>query len=661
MRKNFLLASFLVFGVNMAFAEENPVLTLEQTIVSTESFGTSARKTARNVRVMTEKEIKEKGASTIEEALKGIPGVIVRRIDGSAPIIDLRGTGMASSISSTLLLLNGVPLNGLIVFDINSIPINEVERIEIIQGGGALMYGDGAVGGMVNIITKSPKNKKYFGSVNLELGSWKTKRANINYGMKVGEKLSVNASYSGYSSMDYRDRYHGMDWTGQYLDYRNRADKKYSVWFSGKYDLQDGNIELRYNHTENRDIFAGSLDKKQFQDNPKQTGGFGREVKNISDVWNVSYQKALKENLEFSLIGGHHQDKSILLNQISSEYFIKPQLKYRYGKNSYLIFGGDYKNGKRVFKSPLITNHEKAPDDKRKAMAFYFMNKFSNGKWEFSQGYRRERVEYDYTSKAYRNLYYLSEANPVSSHSSNNNSFELGVNYLYTDTGNMYFNYTRAVRTPTIEDAKIWYGEVKSKKSDIFEIGMREYFKNTLVSSSIFYMNAKNEVYYDTRDMLRIKSRNFDGTVRRVGAQLALSHYLGKFILKENISYVNPKIVSGPYKGKTFVTVPNWILNLGAAYRFSEQFLINADLYYQSKMYAEDDFENILGKDNSYVTLNMNASYKFDNGIEIYGGIKNLLNERYADTIAINPYPSPKIAYYPGDGRNFYMGFRYQF
>ena len=664
MKKNFLLATLLLLGGNIIFAEENPVLTLEQTIVSTESFETSAHKTSRNVRVITEKEIKEKGALTLEESLKGIPGVIVRRIDGSPPIIDLRGTGMASSISSTIILLNGVPLNGLIVFDINSIPLNEVEKIEIIQGGGALMYGDGAVGGMVNIITKSPKNKKYFGNVNIELGSWKTRRASINYGMKIGKKFSINTSYSGYSSMDYRDRYYGMDWTGQYLDYRNKADKKYSVWVSGKYALQDGNIEVRYNHTKNRDIFAGSLDKKQFEDNPKQTGGFGREVEDIADIWNISYNKKINDNLDFLLIGGHHQDKSILLNQTSSEYFVKPQLKYYYGKNNYIIFGGDYKNGKRVFKSPLITNNEKVPDDKRKAMALYFMNKFSLGKWEFTQGYRRERVNYDYTSKAYRGLYYLAEATPVSTHSSNNDSFELGVNYLYSDTGNMYFNYTRAVRTPTIEDAKIWYGDVGSKKSDTFEIGMRDYFMNTLISSSIFYIDAKNEIYYDTKDLLRIKSRNFDGKVRRMGGQLSLTHYLGKLVLRENISYIKPKITSGQYKGKTFVTVPKWILNAGAAYHFSDQFLLNTDLYYQSKMYAEDDFDNVLGKDDSYVTVNMNLSYKFDNGIELYGGIKNIFNERYADTIAVarSPFGSDvKMSYYPGNGRSVYMGFRYQF
>ena len=85
MKRSFLLAILLLLEGNIIFAEENPVLTLEQTIVSTESFETSAHKTSRNVRVITEKEIKEKGALTLEESLKGIPGVIVRRIDGSPP------------------------------------------------------------------------------------------------------------------------------------------------------------------------------------------------------------------------------------------------------------------------------------------------------------------------------------------------------------------------------------------------------------------------------------------------------------------------------------------------------------------------------------------------------------------------------------------------
>ena len=64
------------------------------------------------------------------------------------------------------------------------------------------MYGDGAVGGVINIITKAPENKENYGSVGLEVGSWETTRANLTYGTKIGEKLLVNTSYSGYSSME---------------------------------------------------------------------------------------------------------------------------------------------------------------------------------------------------------------------------------------------------------------------------------------------------------------------------------------------------------------------------------------------------------------------------------------------------------------------------
>ena len=120
--------------VQSIFGEEKTII-LEQTVVSAESFGTSSRKMAKNIRIITKKEIEETGALTVEDSLKGVPGVIIRKLDGAPPIIDLRGSGMASSLTSTLLLLNGVPLSGIRSFDINSIPVNEIEKIEIIVRG----------------------------------------------------------------------------------------------------------------------------------------------------------------------------------------------------------------------------------------------------------------------------------------------------------------------------------------------------------------------------------------------------------------------------------------------------------------------------------------------------------------------------------------------
>ena len=655
MKKYLMLAAILAVGTT-AMAEENLASQkLKETVITTtESFGTSAHETAKNVYVVTAEEIKEKGATTVTDAVKGVPGVIVQKLDGANAVIDLRGQGAtgAERGQNTMILLDGIPLNGLVKVNINSIPVSEIEKIEIIQGGGAVMYGDGAVGGVVNIITKAPENKANYGSVGLEAGSWETTRANLTYGTKIGEKLLVNASYSGYSSMEWRDRN---------PEYKNDEDVNESIWLRGKYLLKDGNIELRYNHNKLKDYFTGGLLEEQYKENPQQRGTWGGVNHTVTDIWNLSYNKKLTDKLDFLIYGGYSEEENKNQNTLTKEYFIKPQVKYSYGDNSYIVVGGDYRDGNREFKDLKDINNNSAPDDERESYAGYIMNKTTFGNLEFTQGYRRERVEYKYSSKKYEFVggkYEITEIKPMDADYSNNDSYEFGVNYLYSDTGNIYFNYTRAMRTPTISDAGYWHGDVKTQKNDIYEIGVRDYYKNTAIATSVFYIESENEIYYDK--FHKYGNTNFDGEVRRIGAQLALAHYFDKLTLRENISYIKPEVTSGIYDGKTFAGVPEWTLNLGATYRFNEKLYVNTDIYYQADAYAEDDFDNYFGKENDYVTVDANISYTLDNGLELYGGIRNLFDEEYSYTTILST-DRKNMSYQPADGRSYYAGFRYNF
>ena len=655
MKKYLILAAILAVGTT-AMAEENLASQkLKETVITTtESFGTSAHETAKNVYVVTAEEIKEKGATTVTDAVKGVPGVIVQKLDGANAVIDLRGQGAtgAERGQNTMILLDGIPLNGLVKVNINSIPVSEIEKIEIIQGGGAVMYGDGAVGGVVNIITKAPENKANYGSVGLEAGSWETTRANLTYGTKIGEKLLVNASYSGYSSMEWRDRN---------PEYKNDEDVNESIWLRGKYLLKDGNIELRYNHNKLKDYFTGGLLEEQYKENPQQRGTWGGVNHTVTDIWNLSYNKKLTDKLDFLIYGGYSEEENKNQNTLTKEYFIKPQVKYSYGDNSYIVVGGDYRDGNREFKDLKDINNNSAPDDERESYAGYIMNKTTFGNLEFTQGYRRERVEYKYSSKKYEFVggkYEITEIKPMDADYSNNDSYEFGVNYLYSDTGNIYFNYTRAMRTPTISDAGYWHGDVKTQKNDIYEIGVRDYYKNTAIATSVFYIESENEIYYDK--FHKYGNTNFDGEVRRIGAQLALAHYFDKLTLRENISYIKPEVTSGIYDGKTFAGVPEWTLNLGATYRFNEKLYVNTDIYYQADAYAEDDFDNYFGKENDYVTVDANISYTLDNGLELYGGIRNLFDEEYSYTTILST-DRKNMSYQPADGRSYYAGFRYNF
>ena len=656
MKKKFLLMALCVLGGMNVFAED-PVLELRKTVVTSDSFGTPIRETAKNITVINAKEIKERGAKTVDEALKGVPGVIIRKMDGASPMIDLRSSG-ATAQFNTVILLDNVPVSGLSGFNLNTIPIGEVERIEVLQGAGAVMYGDGAIGGVINIITKAPKDKNIYGGASLEVGSWRTIRENVWLGGKLGDRFLLNASISGYESKDYRDRD---------PKYKNKKDGRNSTWLRAKYLLDNGSIALNYSHSEDKDYYTGYLEKKQFDDNPKQIGNWAGYTYGINDILNLKYEQKINDEFDISLIGGYYQNKDKFQDNITKEYFIRPEVKYTYAKDSYLTLGFDYRDGNREFKKDVLISgvSQKAPDDERKSYAAYIMNKSTFGDWQFTQGYRREKVKYKYSTKIYDPMtWQVKEIKPQSADYSNNDSFELGVNYLYSDTGNIFFNYTRALRTPTIQDAGAWYGPVKTQKNDIFEFGLRDVYKNTFLSSSIFYINSKNEIYYDKTNPFSSNNKNFDGKVRRIGAQLSLAHYFEKLTLRERISYTVPKVKSGVYKGNEFAGVPRWTLNAGATYNIMKGLSANADVYYQSKYYAEDDFDNYFTKGNDYITVDASLVYIFDNGVELYGGVSNLFDKKYSNAVTSTRSSwgaGPRKVYYPADGRNVYVGIKYTF
>lgn len=657
MNRKFMLAAIVILGSMNTFAEDSPVLQLKQTVVTSDNFGTSAHQTAKNITVIGSKEIKERGAKTVDEALKGVPGVVVRKMDGASPMIDLRGSG-ATAQFNTVILLDGVPVSGLAGFDLNTIPVEEIEKIEILQGAGSVMYGDGAIGGVINIITKAPENKNVYGGAGFEVGSWHTGRANAYIGAKVGDRFLLNTSYSGYISKDYRDRD---------PKYENKKDKRDSFWLKGKYLLDNGSIAVNYNHSEDKDYYTGSLEKKQFDENRRKAGAWGGYTYGINDIVNAKYTQKINNQFDLFLSAGYYQNKDKFQNNITKEYFVRPEVKYTYAKDSYATVGFDFRDGNREFKEDVLINgvNQKAPDDKRKSYAGYIMNKITFGNWQFTQGYRREKVEYKYSSKVYDPMtWQLKELKPKSADYANNDSFEFGINYMYSDTGNAYFNYTRALRTPTIQDAGAWYGPVKTQKNDIFELGLRDAYKNTSIASSVFYINSKNEIYYDKTNPFSSNNQNFDGKVRRIGAQLSLAHYFDKLTLRERVSYIVPKVTSGIYDGKEFAGVPRWTVNLGATYRITNGLTANLDTYYQSKAYAEDDFDNHFAKGNDYVTLDANISYAFENGIELYTGISNMFDKKYANTTTSTRSTfglGPRKVYYPADGRSVYAGIKYTF
>ena len=146
-----LLKSGIIFAENIASSK------LDETVVSVEKFETNLLQVSKNITIITEEEIKKSGAQEVEEVLRIVPGVFLNGANGkdfSSDII-LRGQVPGKSGQNILVLVDGSSINSSTDtgnFDLNLIPIETIERIEVVPNGGTVLYGEGAVGGVINII-----------------------------------------------------------------------------------------------------------------------------------------------------------------------------------------------------------------------------------------------------------------------------------------------------------------------------------------------------------------------------------------------------------------------------------------------------------------------------------------------------------------------------
>ena len=138
------------------------VETLDTIVVSATRAPDRSIGTAANIQVIDRREITASGAANVTELLRGRAGVHVRDLfgDGSNATVDMRGFG-ATAASNVLVLVDGRRLNpssdvGTLFF--NSVPLQEVERIEIVQGSAGVLFGNQAIGGVINVITRRPES-----------------------------------------------------------------------------------------------------------------------------------------------------------------------------------------------------------------------------------------------------------------------------------------------------------------------------------------------------------------------------------------------------------------------------------------------------------------------------------------------------------------------
>lgn len=205
-----LTRSFLCTAVVAAtFLNSIPVVASElpTVVVSAARTEQSSLTTPTSISVISREEIIDSGASTVSEVLRGRGGVQLSDLfgDGSNVSIGMRGFGENSN-SNTLVMVDGRRLNYSDTRspDLAYVSLHDVERIEIVKGSAGVLFGDQAVGGVINIITRQADQAS--SRVELQAGSYDRKGAAVHHSNRLDNGINYRVSASGYDTDNYRDR-----------------------------------------------------------------------------------------------------------------------------------------------------------------------------------------------------------------------------------------------------------------------------------------------------------------------------------------------------------------------------------------------------------------------------------------------------------------------
>ena len=207
-----LVILFLFFGV--ASADENetaesgteaPAVALEDVVVTGEGLSDQPLMEApASVTVITAEEIEANTARTVDDLLKTTAGVDVYKPWGLfGPSSHVRLRGFANP-RATIFLRDGVPINRMVCGGAihNEIPMDIVERVEVVRGANASLYGAGAMGGVINIVTKKPEDKAQ-AAVDASYGTHNTWTANAMVNGAVTEKINLQVNYNHFDTEGY--------------------------------------------------------------------------------------------------------------------------------------------------------------------------------------------------------------------------------------------------------------------------------------------------------------------------------------------------------------------------------------------------------------------------------------------------------------------------
>jgi iron complex outermembrane receptor protein len=602
--------------VSIAFAQDDAV------VVTATRFPDAKRELPVGVTVIDAAQIRSSASSNLGDILAQFGLLHIRDLSGSQnPQVDLRGFG-ATGDQNTLVLLDGIRIseNEIVPAQLSAIPIDSIERIEIVRGGGAVQYGGGATGGTINIITRRGRPGESRAHVLARAGGYGTAEGRAEFN-RYGEHFGGGLVGSYEDTEGYRKNSH----------YRQGN-------LAGRLDASLGTAKLyaKLALDDQQQRLPGALSEAQIAADRRQSthpGDFseregvhlafgGTQQLGRHEVSaDVGYRT--KDTRFVQIFGGvpFSGDTDV------DEWSFSPRAKLAFdalGRSHELIVGADLQGWQFDSRSDFLVAPVSA--EQSNAALYGQLSAWLADRMRLVLGARRQHVGERFTV-AQRD----SEGRSLE-------AYEAALRHGFAGGWSAYAKYSKSFRVATFDENACFVlpcsGLLEPQTAKAGELGVEYESRRLHARTAVYQVDLQDEIY-------------FSPLVGPFGANVNLSPTRGRGVefeagwratqaieLRAGLTLLEAKFRSGTFggvdvSGKEIPLVPELLASAGVSWTYAPRSRASLNARYVGEQRFDNDQANRFRRQPAYGIVDLKIEHSLARAWQVALEVRNLLNERF--------------------------------
>lgn len=664
-------------------------------VVTASRFQENLNQVPADVKIISREEIQNSSSNTIPQVLSQIGGLLITGQGVGGPLnldatVDMGGFG-STATSTTLILVDGQRLNSTDSSTINweSIPIDSIERIEILQGGASVQYGNGAVGGVINIITNG--GARSLNQASATYGSFNTLINNAIFRNKIDDTtLQLSANTSNTNGWRQNSAASAYSFDGKITQSLGGSDSAYVDLFVNRTNAQMAGPVVGEANTGNPQLaYYKNVGSNLVTNNAGVRGGISKALNEVvqfeGDVFfkNTESGYALPYNSTPEAVATGASNT----NMSNWNLAISPRFKFNLAEFGTAILGYDFSNsvGKSLSTYGLLSQQyfltngcgwltfqpcnglENKSSVNLVNNSIYAISRIPMPKvkgLELVGGYRYQVQNVSTTDSSI----YAQDGSSKANQTYSANAIDAAFNYAYGSGKKIFIKWDQSFRFANTDE---YWGYDPITSNSVFNSILKPQITQTIsaggdwkvqsshFSTSLFQSISKDEIRYDPNSGLNI---NTVGNVNRVGLVFDTSLLIEKSIsLGVGGKFQKSTYTAGVISGVPVGISPDVLLNVRLNYSINPAWNFGGVVNYVGSQNYDADPQNFINmpKIPAYAVADLYGSYS-SGPWDFKFSIKNIGNSSYSTYAGYSSF-SNKYFYYPSTPRSVFATVKYTF